>query len=118
LLALVLCRAERALLRRLLALGLLGRARLQLESPFQRLRRCPDLHLPARGLESEHLHFHRISARRKIREFVPTGFIGGSQHPPLALRRNHCGARNWLRSELHRPGLRAQRRSQDNQENG
>jgi hypothetical protein len=107
--------SESALLRGLVTLDLLTRPRLQLERPFRRLSRGADLNLPARGLEAEHLHFHRVGSWREIMELVLPGLVRGCQHASGALRGDHRRSRYRLAAELHHTGLRAYGSAEDHE---
>ncbi len=92
-------------LSRLSLLPLLG---LQLQRPFGGLRRRPRPHLDllASGLESKHLHFHRIGSGREIGELVGARFVGGSDYALVALGGGFGGSRQRLAAELDGSGVR------------
>jgi hypothetical protein len=98
---------ETALLLALRTFGHLSLAWLQFESPFYRRRRArTDLHVFARGLKPEHLHFDLVGSWCEIRQFVIARLIGGGQRAMFALGSDHGGAGQRLPTELHRSRLR------------
>jgi hypothetical protein len=73
-------------------------------------------------LETEHLHFYRVSPRREIGQFVVAGLIGGGHGAMIALSRDHGRARQRLPAELHCSctcdvSLRAQQHAKNHQPN-
>ncbi len=77
--------------------------RLQVKRPFSGLRFRSNLDLLVRGLEPEHLDFHRIISRRKIGQFVRTGLIGSGHGAVITLSGDDGGSRQRLARELNGP---------------